>query len=239
MKDLRLCAIPDLPEVHPGDDLGRILASRVPAGEGVLVVAQKIVSKAEGRVVQLSQVRPSREAQELAHKTQKDPRLVEVILGETVRIVRAVPGVLICETQHGLICANAGVDQSNAPDDDAAVLLPEDPDASAERIRRALGVGRAVIVSDTFGRPWREGQVDVAIGVAGLAPLQDQRGARDRRGRVLQVTVMAVADQLAAAAGILMQKDAGTPAVWIEGAHTEGSGSLRDLLRDPVRDLFR
>jgi coenzyme F420-0:L-glutamate ligase/coenzyme F420-1:gamma-L-glutamate ligase len=239
MTDLRLRAIPDLAEVRPGDDLGRMLAPRVPAGEGVLVVAQKIVSKAEGRIVRLSQVRPSREAQELAQKTQKDPRLAEVILGETVRIVRAVPGVLICETQHGLICANAGVDQSNAPGDDAVLLLPEDPDASAERIRRALGVGRAVIVSDTFGRPWREGLVDVAIGVAGLAPLQDQRGARDRRGRVLQVTVMAVADQLAAAAGILMQKDAGTPAVWIEGAHAEGSGRLRDLLRDPVRDLFR
>jgi coenzyme F420-0:L-glutamate ligase/coenzyme F420-1:gamma-L-glutamate ligase len=188
MMELRLRAIADLPEVRPGDDLGRVLAPRVPAGEGVLVIAQKIVSKAEGRIVQLSQVRPSSKAEELAGKTEKDPRLVEVILGETVRILRAVPGVLICETRHGLICANAGVDQSNAFDDDAALLLPEDPDASAERLRRALGPGRAVIVSDTFGRPWREGLVDVAIGVAGLAPLQDQRGARDRRGRVLRAS---------------------------------------------------
>ncbi len=239
MTELRLRAIADLPEVRPGDDLGRLLAPRVPAGEGVLVVAQKIVSKAEGRIVQLSQVEPSPKAEELAGKTEKDPRLVEVILGETVRIVRAVPGVLICETRLGLICANAGVDQSNAADDDTALLLPADPDASARRLRRALGPSRAVIVSDTFGRPWREGLVDVAIGVAGLAPLQDQRGTRDRRGRLLQVTVMAVADQLAAAAGILMQKESGRPAVWIEGVQPGGSGKLRDLLRDPARDLFR
>jgi coenzyme F420-0:L-glutamate ligase/coenzyme F420-1:gamma-L-glutamate ligase len=193
MTDLRLRAIPDLAEVRPGDDLGRMLAPRVPAGEGVLVVAQKIVSKAEGRIVRLSQVRPSREAQELAQKTQKDPRLAEVILGETVRIVRAVPGVLICETQHGLICANAGVDQSNAPGDDAVLLLPEDPDASAERIRRALGVGRAVIVSDTFGRPWREGLVDARGGggdpdakgcryAGGLDRRRARRGERQAEG---------------------------------------------------------
>jgi coenzyme F420-0:L-glutamate ligase/coenzyme F420-1:gamma-L-glutamate ligase len=162
-----------------------------------------------------------------------------VILSETVRVVRAVPGVLICETRHGLICANAGVDQSNAPDSDSVVLLPIDPDASAERIRREIGPGRGVIVSDTFGRPWREGLVDVAIGVAGLAPLEDHRGTRDRRGRLLEVTVMALADQLAAAAGILMQKETGCPAVWVEGVPPAGEGTLRDLLRDPARDLFR
>lgn len=239
MSDLRLHGIDGLPEVQAGEDLGRLLAGHIPEGDGVLVVAQKIVSKAEGRTVQLSRVQPSADAEELARKVQKDPRLVEVILSETVRIVRAVPGVLICETRHGLICANAGVDQSNAPDADSAVLLPVDPDASAERIRRELGAGRGVIVSDTFGRPWREGLVDVAIGVTGLAPLQDHRGRRDRGGRLLEVTVMALADQLAAAAGILMQKHAGCPAVWVEGVHPAGDGRLRDLLREPARDLFR
>jgi coenzyme F420-0:L-glutamate ligase/coenzyme F420-1:gamma-L-glutamate ligase len=153
--------------------------------------------------------------------------------------VRVGPGVLICETHHGLVCANAGVDLSNAPDDDTAVLLPLDPDASARAIRARLGPRQAVIVSDTFGRPWREGLVDVAIGVAGLAPLVDARGQTDRRGRELQVTVMALADQLAAAAGILMEKAAGKPAVFIEGIEPAGDGGLAALLRDPARDLFR
>ena len=153
--------------------------------------------------------------------------------------MKHVPGVLICETRHGLICANAGVDFSNAPEDDCAVLLPLEPDASAQRIRQRLGAGRAVIISDTFGRPWREGLVDVAIGVAGLAPLVDLRGTRDRRGRRVEVTVMARADQLAAAAGMLMEGSPGAPAVWIEGLTAEGEGSLQDLLRDPERDLFR
>jgi coenzyme F420-0:L-glutamate ligase/coenzyme F420-1:gamma-L-glutamate ligase len=147
--------------------------------------------------------------------------------------------VLITVTRHGLICANAGVDLSNAPGDEVAVLLPVDPDASAERIRSALGEGRGVIISDTFGRPWREGLVDVAIGVSGLAPLADFTGTTDRRGRELQVTVMALADQIAAAAGILMEKGTGHPAVWVEGLPARGSGSLADLLRDPQRDLFR
>jgi coenzyme F420-0:L-glutamate ligase/coenzyme F420-1:gamma-L-glutamate ligase len=164
---------------------------------------------------------------------------VELVLRESVSVLRAVPGVLITVTRHGLICANAGVDLSNAPDDETAVLLPLDPDASAERIRAALGEGCGVVISDTFGRPWREGLVDVAIGVAGLAPLVDFTGERDRRGRELQVTVMALADQLAAAAGILMQKGTGHPAVWVEGVDPRGAGSLADLLRDPGRDLFR
>ncbi len=203
------------------------------------MVAQKIVSKAEGRLVRLPEVEPSAESVALAQKVDKDPRLVEVIRRESVRIVRAVPGVLICETRHGLICANAGVDQSNVPEDDMAILLPIDPDTSAGGLRDALGPGRGVIIADTFGRPWREGQVDVAIGVAGLQAIDDQRGGRDRAGRELQVTVMALADQLAGAAGILMRKDVGHPAVWIEGIAPEGEGSLRDLLRDPAQDLFR
>jgi coenzyme F420-0:L-glutamate ligase/coenzyme F420-1:gamma-L-glutamate ligase len=236
---LRLHALEGLPEIQAGDDLPELLASRVPQGAGVLVVAQKIVSKAEGRVIPLAEVRPSRRAQEVARQVEKDPRHVEVILGETARILRAVPGVLICETHHGLICANAGVDFSNAPTSDAAVLLPVDPDTSAERIRERLGGGRAVIISDTFGRPWRQGLVDVAIGVAGLAPLRDHRGTADRRGHQLQVTVMALADQLAAAAGILMEKASGHPAIWIDGIQPTGVGSLGDLLRDPEHDLFR
>jgi len=236
---IRLAAIEGIPEIHPGDDLATLLAERAPEGPGVLVVAQKIVSKAEGRLVRLSEVKPSPRAVEVAEKVDKDPRQVELVLRESRRIVRAVPGVLICETHHGLICANAGVDMSNAPDDETAVLLPEQPDVSAERIRQALGSGRAVIISDTFGRPWREGLVDVAIGVAGLAPLRDFTGGTDLRGRELLVTVMAYADQLAAAAGILMEKEAGLPAVWVEGVPIEGEGGLSDLLRDPELDLFR
>ena len=236
---IRLAAIEGIPQIHPGDDLAALLAERAPKGPGVLVVAQKIVSKAEGRLVRLSEVKPSPRAVEVAEKVDKDPRQVELVLRESRRIVRAVPGVLICETHHGLICANAGVDMSNAPDDETAVLLPEQPDVSAERIRQALGSGRAVIISDTFGRPWREGLVDVAIGVAGLAPLRDFTGGTDLRGRELLVTVMAYADQLAAAAGILMEKEAGLPAVWVEGVPIEGEGGLSDLLRDPELDLFR
>lgn len=238
-RSLTLRQLEGLPEIQPGDDLPELLAAQVPAGPGVLVVAQKIVSKAEGRTARLKEVEPSTRARELAQKVEKDPRHVELVLRESTRVVRAVPGVLICETRHGLICANAGVDFSNAPEDECAVLLPLDPDASAQRIRHRLGAGRAVIISDTFGRPWREGLVDVAIGVAGLAPLADLRGTRDRRGRLLEVTVMARADQLAAAAGMLMEDAPGCPAVWIEGLPPEGEGSLRDLLRDPDRDLFR
>lgn len=238
MREVRLRALEGLPEIGPGDDLASLLVARVPDGEGVLVVAQKVISKAEGRLVRLADVKPSDRALAVARQVDKDPHVVEVILGETVRIVRAVPGVLICETRHGFVCANAGVDASNAPEN-TLVLLPVDPDRSAERIRCALGPGRAVIVSDTFGRPWREGLVDVAIGVAGMGPLRDQRGDSDRGGRILQVTVMALADQLASAAGLLMDKVAGCPAVWIEGIRLEGSGSSRDLLRDAARDLFR
>jgi coenzyme F420-0:L-glutamate ligase/coenzyme F420-1:gamma-L-glutamate ligase len=238
-RELRLRAIEGLPEIRPGDDLPTLLAERVPAGPGLLAVAQKIVSKAEGRVVRLSDVKPSPRALELARETDKDPRQVELVLRESVRVVRAAPGVIITETRHGLVCANSGVDLSNAPGEETAVLLPVDPDASARRILAALGPRRGVIVTDTFGRPWREALVDVAIGVAGFAPLRDYSGTEDRQGRELQVTVMALADQLAAAAGLLMEKNAGVPAVWIEGIEPEGSGSLSDLLRDPERDLFR
>ncbi len=245
MDRIELLPLDGMPLVEAGDDLAALIVAATSsaglalADGDIVVVAQKIVSKAEGRIVRLSDVEPSAQALELARKVDKDPRQVELVLRESVRVVRQVPGVLICETRHGLICANAGVDLSNAPGEEVAVLLPVDPDASAERIRSALGPGRGVIVCDTFGRAWREGLVDMAIGVAGLAPLRDYTGTTDRSGRELQVTIMALADQLAAAAGILMVKDAGIPAVWIEGVNPEGSGRLRDLLRDPERDLFR
>jgi coenzyme F420-0:L-glutamate ligase/coenzyme F420-1:gamma-L-glutamate ligase len=209
----------------------------------VLVVCQKIVSKAEGRVVALDGVEPSAEAKRLAKEGAKDPRQVELVLRESARIVRRGHGVLICETHHGFVCANAGVDLSNAPGPDTAVLLPRDPDASARRLREALcaaGAGPlAVVVSDTFGRPWREGLVDVALGSAGIAPIDDQRGSLDLAGRALAVTAMATCDQLAAAAGLLMTKGAGVPAVWVEGVPLEGDGAVRDTLRDPATDLFR
>ena len=239
MNGIRLRPLDGLPEIRPGDDLPALLAGLVPEGPGILVVAQKVVSKAEGRIVALADVHPGSRARGLAAQTDKDPRHVQVVLDQARRVVRTGPGVVICETHHGLICANAGVDLSNAPQGETAVLLPLDPDASARRILERLGPARGVIVSDTFGRPWREGLVDVAIGVAGLAPLRDYCGERDRRGRELQVTVMARADQLAAAAGILMEKGAGRPAVWIEGVEPQGDGGLPDLLREPEKDLFR
>ena len=237
--ELRFRVLPALPEIEAGTDLAALLAPLVPQGPGILVVAQKVVSKAEGRVVALRDVTPGSRARQLAKELDRDPRLMELVLRETRHIVRQGPGVLICETRHGLVCANAGVDQSNAPADQTAILLPIDPDASAQRIAGALGERRGVIISDTFGRPWREGLVDVAIGVAGFGPLRSYIGRPDRHGRELRITVMAFADQLAAAAGILFEKDSGRPAVWIEGVQVEGDGSLKDLLRDPARDLFR
>ncbi|MCL4684213.1 coenzyme F420-0:L-glutamate ligase [Myxococcota bacterium] len=245
---LRLVALRDLPAVQPGDDLAALTRAAAAAqglvlSGGVLVVAQKIVSKAEGRIVRLADVEPSAQARRIAAANDKDPRHVEVVLRETARVVRHARGIWIAETRHGFVCANAGVDLSNAPDADTAVLLPLDPDASARRLRDdllAAGAGPlAVIVSDTFGRPWREGLVDVALGSAGLAPLADWRGRPDLAGRPLEVTAMALVDQLAAAAGLLMGKDAGRPAVWIEGLWPAGDGSVRQLLRDRSGDLFR
>jgi coenzyme F420-0:L-glutamate ligase/coenzyme F420-1:gamma-L-glutamate ligase len=243
-----LTPLPGLPQVQPGDDLPRLLQEAAQRADvrlegGVLVVCQKVISKAEGRVVRLAEVEPSEEALRIGEAWGKDPRQVEVVLRESVRIVRRGHGVLISETRHGFVCANAGVDLSNAPEQDAAVLLPRDPDASARELRQALqrpgARPLAVIVSDTFGRPWREGVVDVALGCAGIAPLRDQRGQRDLTGRELTVTVSATADQIAAAAGLLMVKDAGVAAVWVEGVAVEGDGTVRDTLRDPELDLFR
>jgi len=247
--ELRLRGLPGVPRIAPGDDLAGALSAAaaragVALGGGVLVVCQKVVSKQEGRLAVLAEVEPSADAVRIGREDGKDPRHVEVILRETRRVVRRARGVLICETQHGFVCANAGVDLSNAPADGVAVLLPADPDASARRLRgellaRGAGEPLGVIVSDTFGRPWREGLVDVAIGCAGLRPLDDWRGRADLRGRELAVTVNASADQLAAAAGLLMGKDAGIPAVWIEGFEIQGDGTARELIRPPASDLFR
>ena len=238
-----------LPAVQPGDDLAALIRDAASQAQlslegGALVVCQKIVSKAEGRVVALAKVEPGEEARRIAAEDDKDPRHVEVVLRETRRIVRHAHGVMICETHHGFVCANAGVDLSNATGPETAVLLPLDPDASARRLREALldrrGAGLlAVVVSDTFGRPWREGLVDVALGCAGMEPIDDLRGGSDLVGRELEVTATATADQLAAAAGLLMPKASGVPAVWIEGLTLEGDGTVRETLRDPATDLFR
>jgi coenzyme F420-0:L-glutamate ligase/coenzyme F420-1:gamma-L-glutamate ligase len=245
---IELIPLPGLPQIGPGDDLAAlILAAAQAAGvalkDGALVVAQKIVSKAEGRLVKLADVTPSDEARRIAAEDGKDPRHIEVVLRETAKLVRRGHRVLICETRHGFVCANAGVDLSNAPGADVAVLLPLDPDASARRLRDALLAGGAgplaVIVSDTFGRPWREGLVDVALGSAGIAPLEDRRGTQDWVGRPLEVTTLATADQIAAAAGLLMAKDGGIPAVFVRGIPLVGDGSVKALLRDPKTDLFR
>jgi coenzyme F420-0:L-glutamate ligase/coenzyme F420-1:gamma-L-glutamate ligase len=245
---LRLIPLPGLPEIEPGSDLAGLIrgaaeAAGLPLAGKVLVVCQKIVSKAEGRLVDLATVTPGEEALVIAAAHDRDPRQVEVVLRESRRIVRRGNGVLITETHHGFVCANAGVDLSNAPGPDIAILLPVDPDASARRLHEALSGpdgATPVIISDTFGRPWRQGLVDVALGSAGLAPIRDERGSRDRAGRELLVTQPATADQLAAAAGLLMQKSAGIPVVLIEGFGFEGDGSVRhDLLRDAATDLFR
>jgi coenzyme F420-0:L-glutamate ligase/coenzyme F420-1:gamma-L-glutamate ligase len=249
---IELLAIPRIPLVQPGDDLpGVVLAAAAAAGmdwrdHDVLVLAQKIVSKAEGRLVHLPDVLPSPRALELAGQTGKDPRLVEVILGESAEVLRVRPGLLVVEHRLGFVCANAGVDQSNVTgSDDWALLLPADPDASARRmrdaIREASGAEMAVIVSDSHGRAWRFGTVGVAIGVAGLHPLTDLRGQPDLTGRPLQITEVGTADELAAAAGLLMgQAGEGTPAVLVRGAaFVAGSGRLGEILRPRAGDLFR
>ncbi len=241
-------ALPGIPEIHAGDDLAALLvaaAGTLAAGD-VLVVAHKIVSKAEGRTLALADVEPGRRAVELAAEHGKDARLVEVILAESEQIVRSRPGVLICRTRHGFVCANAGVDASNAGSAGEVVLLPSDPDASARALRRRLhaltGVAPAIVVADSFGRAWRVGQCDVAIGIAGLAALDDWRGRRDAAGRALQATIVAVADEAAAAADLTRGKDSREPAVLLRGLErhvSEGDGpGAAALVRAREDDLF-
>jgi len=241
--------IEGLPEIHRGDDLAGLVVQAARAQETPLeagdrlVVSQKIVSKTEGRIVSLASVVPSREAAEIAEEIGRDPRLVEVILRESRRVVRKAPGVLIVETHHGWICANAGVDQSNV-DAETACLLPEDSDRSArqlrERFRGLTGHDLGIIIADTFGRPWREGLTNVAIGVAGLEPIKSYLGEKDPAGYVLQATILAVADELASAAEPVMGKLDRIPVVIIRGLDwPRGETGSRALIRDPARDLFR
>jgi coenzyme F420-0:L-glutamate ligase / coenzyme F420-1:gamma-L-glutamate ligase len=243
---LSAVALPGLPEVRPGADLAAMLAS---AAEGigglgpgdVLVVAHKVVSKAEGRLVRLDDVEPTPRALALAAEHGKDPRHVQVVLDETAELVRADRGRLICRTPHGFVCANAGVDASNAGAPDTLVLLPRDPDASARDLRARLGC--AVVIADSFGRPWRVGQAEVAIGCAGLAPLDDWRGRPDSDGRELAATVIAIADEAAAAADLVRSKDSREPAVRIRGLErhviaADGAGAAA-LVRALEDDLFR
>jgi coenzyme F420-0:L-glutamate ligase / coenzyme F420-1:gamma-L-glutamate ligase len=234
--------IEGLPEIREGDDLAALIADRAALEDGdVLVVAQKVVSKAEARVVRLAEVEPSEEATSIAAGT--DARQIEVILREAARIVRVRPPLVIAETRHGFVCASAGVDASNAPEPGSVVLLPEDPDASAaslrDRLRELVGAEVGVIVSDSFGRAWRQGTTDVAIGAAGIKPLLDLKGVRDPTGYELHATVIAVADELAGAAELVMGKTDGVPAAVIRGVDARGDGNARELVMPADRDLFR
>ena len=236
-----------LPELEPEDDLGLLLHGAATAFGGledgdVVVVAQKAVSKVEGRVVSIDDVEPSPRAVALAGPD-GDPRHVEVILRESAEVVRSRPPLVIAETRHGFVCASAGVDASNTPGDDLLVLLPLDPDESARRLRVRLrelsGADVGVIVSDSFGRAWRQGTTDVALGVAGIAPLRDLRGAADARGRELKTTQIAVADELAGAAELVMGKSRRVPAAIVRGVDVRGDGSASELVMPRERDLFR
>lgn len=231
-----------LPELQQGDDLAALIAERIALVDGdVVVVAQKAVSKVEGRVVSLAEVEPSDQARELAGDT--DPRRLEVILRETARVVRARPPLVISETHHGLVCASAGVDESNAPAADTLVLLPLDPDRSAQQLREALRnrTGRevGVLVTDSFGRPWRQGTTDVAIGAAGVRVLLDLAGEHDRNGYELHATMIALGDEIAGAAQLVMGKLDGVPVAVVRGLDVTGEGRASELLMPPDRDLFR
>jgi coenzyme F420-0:L-glutamate ligase/coenzyme F420-1:gamma-L-glutamate ligase len=248
--DVRIIPITGIPEVHPGDDLAALILGATKQqgialeGGDVLVVTQKVVSKAEGRIVALDTIEPGPFALQIAEQWEKDARVVELVLRESRRVVRMDHGVMICETKHGLICANAGVDSSNVEQLGTVALLPVDPDSSAgalrTKIEAATGVTVAVVITDTFGRPWREGHVNFAIGVAGMLPLHDYTGQTDPAGYELRVTSMAVADELAAAAELAHGKLDRVPVAIVRGyAYPRGDGSAKDLLRDPEKDLFR
>jgi coenzyme F420-0:L-glutamate ligase/coenzyme F420-1:gamma-L-glutamate ligase len=246
-RQLRIRPLTGIPELQEGDDLGRLIAERsAPAGDEIVVISQKAVSKVEGRVRRLADVEPGERARAVAAQVGKDPALIELVLAESRRIVRAAAGVLITETNAGWVCANAGIDSSNL-DEGFVSLLPQDGDASARRIRREIGGSSgarpAVVVADSFGRAWRIGQADVAIGCAGLPPLADWRGKRDQHGRELSATHIALADELASAADLVRDKDSGVPGAIVAGlGHLvmpdDGPGA-QAIPRDPEDDLFR
>ncbi len=250
---VELIGVEGLSEIEPGARLGDLIADRIRAQgdelepDDVVAVSQKVVSKAEGRVRDLKAVIPSRRAAELGERLGRDPRLVELILGEARRVLRAEPTALIVETRSGWVCANAGIDTSNVPGQDRVTLLPEDSDASARRIRAELrdetGLAPGIVIADSFGRPWRLGQADVAIGCAGFPPLDDRRGSLDRDGHPLAATVIAIADQLAAAADLIRTKEGGVPACVVRGVgrfvtRADGPGA-RAVQRPSSDDLFR
>ena len=250
MGTVQLIPVDGIPEVRPGDDLAALLlAALASAGErlqsgDVVAVAQKVVSKSEGRLCRVSTTVPGARALAMAAESGRDPRLLEIVLGETRRIVRWTRGVLIVETRHGFVCANAGVDQSNAGAEDTVVLLPVDPDASATRLRDALraasGIDVPVVVTDTFGRAWREGHLNVAIGISGLPALRRYAGSFDPEGYELKVTEIAVADELAAASELVMGKLDRRPAAVIRGMRfSDGAETAREYVRPADRDMFR
>jgi coenzyme F420-0:L-glutamate ligase / coenzyme F420-1:gamma-L-glutamate ligase len=241
--ELRVVPVRGIPEIEAGANLGALIAQHTELVDGdVLVISQKIVSKAEGRVRQLSSVIPDTEARKLAAKLGKEPALVQLILDESREVLRAERGILIIETHHGFVCANAGIDSSNLPNADTVCLLPEDPDASARRIRDEITPTVAVVIADSFGRPWRLGQVEVAIGCAGLTPLDDWRGRADSHGRELEATLIAIADEAAAAADLVRAKDSNVPAAIVRGLSsfvTTDDGPGAQVLRRPKgEDLF-
>ena len=251
---LEVVALEGIPEIRPRDDISSLIVGALEVTSGapplrdddVLVVTQKVVSKAEGALVDLTTIQPRPEAVEFAERWDRDPRQVELVLREAKRVVRMANGLVITETRHGFVCANGGIDASNVGSGSGSMvtLLPVDPDASAARIRAAVraatGIDVPVVISDSFGRPWRFGIVDVAIGVSGLLPLDDLRGIPDRDGRVMKSTVRAVADELASAAELTLGKRAGRPVALVRGAaFTRGEGSIRDVVMPASFDLFR
>jgi len=240
---IRLIPVTGLPEIRQGDDLAALVVERINLeGGDVVVVAQKVVSKLEGRVVRIDEIEPSEKARELAGD-ERDPREVEAVLREAKRIVRERGPLVIAETRHGFICASAGVDHSNAPEPGTLVLLPVDPDASARRLRERLvelgGAPVGVIVTDSFGRPFRQGTTDVAIGVAGVPAFVDLRGTTDRIGYELKSSRIAIADEIAAAADLARGKAEGVPVVVVRGLRLEGDGSAQEIVIEPELDLFR
>jgi len=248
--EIKIIGLTGIPVIRSGDNLTEIILAtarrqgvKISNGD-VIVITQKIVSKAEGRLINLDKVAPSSFALEIAKKTGKDPRYVDIILKETKNIVKITNKILIIETKHGFVCANAGVDRSNVSKHEIVALLPKNPDKSAKQIRneikRKIGVEVAVIISDTFGRPWREGHINVAVGVAGMKPITDYRGKKDMFGYVLKVTTMAIADELASAAELVMGKTNSIPVAILKGfKYPKGGGTAKELVRPLEKDLFR
>jgi coenzyme F420-0:L-glutamate ligase/coenzyme F420-1:gamma-L-glutamate ligase len=245
MSSLTVIGVPGLPEIEPGADVATLVAGAVELADGdIVVVTSKVVSKSDGAVVDLADIEPSPFASEWAARWDKDARVIEVVLRESVRIVRQVGPVLITETRHGFVCANSGVDQSSSGAADRVVVLPSDPDASARQLRKrfaSLGADVAVIVSDTFGRPWREGQTDVAIGIAGMHPLENYAGQRDPHGHEFRVQELCIADELAAAAELVKGNTSRVPVAVVRGRlwRTDDEATMRLVVRDAATDLFR